>query len=518
MKSKSNNWLKQHRNPHPYRADTTLLKLNKGFGFSERLRFNDACEHVIVLGATGSGKTSCVLSSLLKSALRGGASALTLSYKDSDGPDFERICHKAGVKPILLGPRHASRFPLFPYLFNGLKLPAREVAEVLVAGVEARNQNQRSQSDPIWVDAMKGLLADLITVLAAASEEISITKIQDLMSEVQDPKLVDLICSETNKEKHEEERIRNSILFRTLKNSKIEGDVRPAFKNLLDRFQKLPSDTGGSVVFNLNTLSDLLDREPLSYLLSSKPDPKRPVVTPTTLLREPCALVLDFPVAKFDTTARIFTTLLFAALRKAAGQRRRAKHEVLIFADEIQDLGILHEATKIIATGRSMGLGLFAASQSDSGLKHRLGEEGANALLAGGGTTIICRSDSQTAQGFEKRCGTITKRQRVHSFYDGGSSSYTMQEKEVSRLPAESLRNLKTPKKRRFGPFVINNFRTEAVVLKNNRIYRHIFYGEDRKSPSYLTVSLFLIAALFVLLMEPIDSQILHLPDIAFEK
>ena len=503
------------QNPHSYKAKTSWLKLDRGFGFYEKLRLKDAREHTLILGATGTGKTTCVLRSTLTAALRGGVSVLTFSYKASDGEDFARICREAGVEPILFGPGHLPQFPLLPYLLNELKLPPREVAEVLTAGATGTIRGQKNHDDSIWERSMKTLLTDLLTVLQAAGEDISIAKIQGIMSELQTPKLVSLILSET-KEYNEEQKalLHKSLLVKVLKaSSGTEGDRIPAFQNLLDQFQKLPPDTRGSVVFNWNTVAQTLERTPLSQLLSSNPN--RPIVNPSLLLEKRCALIFDFPVAEYEETAAIFFGLFFKALRKAA-QRRRAQHEVFVVADEFQGLGFADEAAKVLATGRSSGLCFFAATQSVPGLHYWLGEAAADTIFSGTRTTILCQLDDKSARYFEDRLGTFKETHMVKSSsHTGGvtGQSFTEQERDIIRLPARALTELKAPKSWRF--------RTETVVLREGHIYPHTFHGKNRsRKPSPFSMALvFLLIFLGTLVFaEPdVEPQDLYRPDFIWD-
>lgn len=184
------------RNPWP--LDLPLLYLSEDH--ADAYTIGDSLQHNLVLGQTGSGKSSTSARVLLASMLKAGYGGLLTCVKTDDRAQYERYVREAGREKDLIV---VTLDHDIPYRINFLEYEARRsgkaVAEVLVQLfhniLEITDSGRGGSSDPFWRQSADKLIRYGLTVLRTAGVPLSLPNIWRLaveapvcLEEVDDPR------------------------------------------------------------------------------------------------------------------------------------------------------------------------------------------------------------------------------------------------------------------------------------------------------------------------------------------
>lgn len=311
---------------------------------------NDLSTHLLVLGDTGTGKTSGVLRPLLKSwshSDQGGIVVLdgkgSLPAEVADLPNFR-----------LISPENDS--------FNPIEnLTPDEIADTFF---EMFGEGE----DDIWPKAATK------KIRAAAIIMQSINMLYPARMAFNIQSLYQIAADPTGW-------IDAAKLIHPDEVDNLPAYARRAFYYLFTEFQAMPGDTAGSINMNVSTwISSITDNE----LLNEWANTESGAQIEDALKGSRLGLLL--PEAKFGETGTLISNFAKKRLFRAIKQRadvdwQKDGHSVLLLADEAQAL-ITEDDQRVLPIARSLGLSVVYATQNIDGIIDRISGNGASTAAA----------------------------------------------------------------------------------------------------------------------------------------
>jgi len=260
----------------------------------------DAAAGTLVLGSTGSGKTSGSGRTIARSMLSAGFGGLVLTAKKDERALWENYCRETGrLKDlIVVGPNEPWRFNFLQYEVarqgsGAGQVPNIEALLVTASELGDRLHNQgggQHESDRYWRDAMKEMARAAIEVLLFAKGHVSV------------PDLYRLIISAPSsiQEKVSKDWQANSFCFECLK----EADAREKTEEechdfatdvdfFMVRYPKLADKTRSIIESVFVSMVDLLNRGMLRRLFCGDTN-----FTPD-MLEDGKIILVDLPILEF---------------------------------------------------------------------------------------------------------------------------------------------------------------------------------------------------------------------------
>ncbi|WP_309387244.1 type IV secretory system conjugative DNA transfer family protein [Cerasicoccus frondis] len=360
--------------------ETVLLELPQ-----RKFTLSDALTGTLVLGASGSGKTSGIGAYLARAYLRAGIGGLVLTSKyDEDDGDlqlWQRMAAECGREQDLLvvSDDGENRCNLLNYQISGPgHTYAHQILEWILTAFEVSQGDGRDGGDPIWKDAMETMLLNGILLLQCAHEEISLERLDEIIrsapktiSEVDLPekrtssyclKLIDLIEQEDD--------------FQEERNSK---NFKSALRYWTDSYPSLSPNTRTSVVFTFQSVFSKLAIDPYSSLFDSDTN-----FVPEDSIRGKI-IIINLPINLFGKTGKMIQVMFKFAWQKAMLRRTKKYPPVFLWADECQCYAYSKD-TDFQPMARSAGVCTVYMSQSLAKFRielgHQVGDDYLNAMAA----------------------------------------------------------------------------------------------------------------------------------------
>jgi len=398
--------------------DTPLLNL----GSDEFWTIRDALEGTLVLGATGSGKSSgsgCAIASAMIAAGFGG---IVLTAKSDERRVWEGYCRAAGRESDLriFGPDAALRFNFLDYERTRGGAGAGLTENIVqlfstVLEVASRDRSGGRDDEGYWRRAMKQLIRNCVDLLMLAGDTISVPNLYSLV--VSAPTSLPLLASA-------EWRAR-SACYRWL--GAAEGRAatprqKRDFNLVADyftvEFPSLSDKTRSVIVSTFTSLVDVLNRGVLRDLFSADTN-----VTPEDA-EHGRILLIDLPVKEFAEVGQIAQVIWKYAFQRAIERRdvSASSRPVFLWADEahhfLTSYDQLHQTTcraaRVVTAYLSQNVGNFHAAlgEADAGEAH------ANSLFGNLNTKFFhANGDPETNQWASSLIG------RCRQMMTNGSSS-----------------------------------------------------------------------------------------------
>ena len=396
--------------------DAPLLCLSPDHADQWTLR--DACEHTLVVGGTGSGKTSASGSALASAFLRAGFGGLVLCAKPEEAERWVKYAHACGrsrsVIRLDISGRH--RFNFLDYL---MALPPSEggglvdnAVNTLLRVLEAAQAGGASpagqgESPDFWHKAIRELLSHAIGSLFHAYGRITLDELLKLI----------------NSAPISEEQARDadfqtwsfcySTMRRLFEGPKIPLPQREAalLVNYFGQtFGRLDPKTRSNIVITLSAEISPFLKGPLHTLFCTDTN-----IIPE-LTHEGVVLVLDLPIKRFEQMGVVAQMLIKYLWQKAT--ERRAVHAgtrpVFLFADEAQ-LFVSPYDLEFQSTARSALAASVYITQNLPSLYARIGgrnpQDQADAIIGNFQTKIFhANSDHRTNQWAADTIGRAMQR------------------------------------------------------------------------------------------------------------
>ena len=474
--------LRNGRAMPPYRPRGRIFRVDRSaFWFREAawFRVSDIPLQTVITGATGSGKTSCVVQKIVRRGTRFGVPFVIYCAKQEDGADFRRFIEAGGGFSVSVTAQTDSSgrppfvFPVLRYL-EDLHVATLDIVEVIAAAMSALDGGQigKSAEHSFWDKSMRVVLGRTITLLRASRFDFSLPHLMRAMG--------GLPIKGTDPE-----------FFAELKASAIleapTEAVEAAIRYFEEEFQTLDPKTSGAIRAMWSAMAAELEQPPLSQLLTD-PTGKQLAVTPSTILDDRIPVILDVPTLVHPRSGAIFQALFRQCFKVALHQRKPGRHVVGVVQDEFQaSVPSRRELTDIMTTARSKNVGGIYATQAVSEVSAVYGSEGAKAIFGTPNLLIACRNDDEATRTLVSgRAGDHYVQQKSWTSGGGDGTSVTRrQEKRPVIEPAE-VSALRRPRPWQIRPLA------EAIVLRNGGAH---FVYFDRLSPGPMRVLRTLLSA-----------------------
>lgn len=380
--------------PRPRWADDRVLC---GFGMPgvDDFTIRDSQAGVLVVGITGSGKTSGSGTLLARSYLQAGFGGLVLCVKPDEANLWRRYAQQTGRSNDLVFFGSDRRWK-----FNFLDYEARRpgtgagLSENLIhlitemASIGTGEHGAAKSEDPFWDRAMRSLIRNLLDLLLLAHQPVTLAAMYDVLRSA--PTNTGVAASQSWKDR--------SACYRLLLAAEdatcgkdTEADMEQVRGYWLTDFPGMPDKTRGSVVEMFRTMAEALLRGPIRGLFCDK----------TTIVPEHAlagkVIVVDLPVKQWGEVGRYAGVLWKYCLQKSLERRADNPHgnarPVMIWADEFQFF-ISKSDFLFQTTARSSRAATVYLTQTRSGLLAALGGEATSAprvdaLLANLNTKIF---------------------------------------------------------------------------------------------------------------------------------
>lgn len=351
--------------------------------------------HVLLVGGTGSGKGVSILIPNLLSYIRGSVICF-----DTKGDLCETTAKRRlamGQRVIRLAPFNGSKDAFNPLDTIPRDSPmlvdsARAMAEALVV-------RQGTESDPHWNDkSVQVICAVLVLVLLAfEDEDRNLNSVQEITS---DP---DMLKGAAHK-------------LREL--GGIPARLGNQLKTLFDKETAGLTKEGAGVLSTVTRHLSFLDSDLVARSVAAS------TFGPAELLRKPgVTLFLQIPPEQLDAQRGLLRCWVSTLIRVIGAAGNEQTGEVLVLLDEASALGALPAIEEALVRGRSAGVRLVMAYQSDSQVKVAFKDK--PTLLYDNCSTQIylgAASSYETAERISKSLGDWT--QVVDSYVENESRSW----------------------------------------------------------------------------------------------
>lgn len=334
----------------------------------------DATQGTLILGATGSGKTSGSGQALAKAMLAQGFGGLVLTAKADETELWRKYCAETGRSDDLVvfgsDGRHSFNFLDFERTRGGagagltenvvsLFSTVLEIAERGSAGGSGR------EDEGYWRRATRQLLRNAVDLALLAGARLSVPELYRLVTSA--PQSLEQVRSEDWRQR--------SLLFKRLgeadrrtKNSREADDFEIVADFWLSEFPNLSEKTRSVVVSSFTSLSDVLNRGLLRDLLCGET-----TVTPKAV-EDGKVIVIDLAVKEFAEVGQ-YAQVIWKYLFQRSVERRQvseATRPAFLWADEAQHFVTSYDM-QFQTTCRSAQVATVLLSQNVSNFYAALG-------------------------------------------------------------------------------------------------------------------------------------------------
>lgn len=368
------------------------------FGEHVEWTLQDSFEGTLILGATGSGKTSGSGSLLARSFLNTHYGGLVLTVKDDERGLWERYAKDTGRTEQLCVIK-----PGGPFAFNFLDYQSRlsddqggsteNIVELLYAILEAYGRGKRDQNT-FWRNSAKQLLRNFVRVMRAADEPLDIRTLRGFITQAP----ASARDAETGAWRQSSTFGRVLLAAESLsKGTPHEEVIREAMTYWTWEFPRLAAETRSVIVTELSSTVDLFAEPTLRELFCGET-----TIVPEAIF-DGAVIVVDLPIKRMLSVGRIaqiiwkhFVQLAIERRPTSGGDSRRP---VFLWADEAQEFVADYDAA-FQATARSSRCATVYLSQNLPGFYTAIGSEQprerVNALVANLCTKIFHANNDPT--------------------------------------------------------------------------------------------------------------------------
>ena len=356
------------------------------------IRLPDYC-HVLCCGGTGSGKgVSIILPNLLTYFLG------SIICFDTKGDLYEISAKRRaamGERIIWLAPFNGGKDasnPLDAIACDALLVDsARALAEALVV-------RQGTESDPHWNDkSVQVICALLVLVLHTfKDEDRSLNSVQEIVS---DPEMLRAAANKLQEL------------------GGIPGRLGNQLKTLFDKESSSLTKEGAGVLSTVTRHLSFLDSELVAKAVATS------TFDPAELRKPGTTVYLQIPPEQLEACRGLLRCWVSTFVRVLGSAGNEQQGEVLCLLDEASALGSLPALEEALVRGRSAGLRLLLAYQSDNQV--RTAFKGKPTLLYDNCSTQIflgAAGNHESAEWLSKSLGDWT--QVVESYAENESDSY----------------------------------------------------------------------------------------------
>jgi len=301
----------------------------------------------LILGTTGSGKSSGSAAYLALSYLEADFGGIVLTAKTEEADYWEYLCKAGGKKP-----EQIKRFSAeSPYQFDPMLYQSRvegsDDTMVLVALLmslskiaDRVNGLTGSGKDPFWENAARRLLSNVIELLQMSDNDVSFTNIDKLIrSSIAYAALKQKMGDNLIIEDHSPAKFLTGAIKIMASKSTLPKSMRKAEKVMnyfQDDFTRIPENTRNSI---LETIYTIINPFLGGFLAEKFTGGLSPEILPETTYEDGNVIILDFSI-KDKYEAGAMAQGIFKKMMQRTIERRTMVDDndrpVFIFCDEAQ--------------------------------------------------------------------------------------------------------------------------------------------------------------------------------------
>jgi len=367
----------------------------------DALTMRDCLSHVLVLGASGSGKSSSVMAHMTRAYLREFTGGLILTANPGDRQAIEKAAQGAGRldQLVVIGPESDFIFnPLHSELTSSNRGGGMisKLVELIMVAQELSSNHSKSQgaSDDFWPQQQRRFLAHLFRLDALANGSISLANLVRYLQdaprspeEVQDPTW------------QEHSFVDKSLAKAFKRSAHKQSELQDVGNFFLKEFPRMADKTRESVIAGVVGMLQPLLEEPLKRYFT------RPAnIHPSDTWRHGMFLCIDYPVAQYGLAGTLLQGMALYAFQKGVEGRdlQEEAGNVCIIADEYQCFFSDYSST-FQAYARGKGCATLYATQSRAAFADRRGggpsaADTVDAFFANFGTLFCLAVDQATAK------------------------------------------------------------------------------------------------------------------------
>lgn len=369
----------------------------------------DACEGAICFGATGSGKSSGILSELSLAMLKNEFGGIVFCVKLDEKDIWQHYAAKTGRTNDLLFLSEES-FNFLEYEFSRPGRGAGQIENAVatfiqVTEVANNKKNTGGTNDKYWQDALKQLLRNTITLLVMAEEQITLHNIKKVIDTA--PRTIEDLEGNANY---------CCALITRIKQQ--EKELDPEFVLLWDYFlveiPNLDCRTTSNIMSTFSVMADAMLRGEMNRCFCAD----HSTFTPEIIFKGKI-LIVDYSIKEWNESGSYASAIIKYCFMQAVERRERMTNEnemrpVFLFADEAQYFSIQYDQI-FQTTARSSKVATVYATQNIGNLQAVYGEEETNSLLGNLGTKIFCQNgDKKTNMWASESIGkSLTMRKNI---------------------------------------------------------------------------------------------------------
>jgi hypothetical protein len=447
-----------------WQPTTPLFHLSE----QDRYTIGHSFEGTLVLGQTGSGKSSGPARALALAFLRAGYGGLVLTSKPGDTDDWRTYARLAGREQDL---RVVA--PGGPWMLNCLDYQYRSgirgdglsenVVKVALEWLETRERSRGQPADPFWITSAGQQLTCAIDLIGLAGETITFSTVaRVILSAASSPE--EVRSEEWQKSSYLNELI-NRAVARTDLTASQKIDLNVAIEYWLHDYVVMDEKTRSGIRATTRSLTFPFERSMLSALFGGASN-----CYPEDCYRAGAVVVLDLPVKEFLEAGTAAQVLYKTIWQRAMERRSSADHPrpVFLFIDEYQNFVTQYDPL-FQATARSSRVATVVMTQNIDSLVSRFptltGKAEAQSLLGNFNLKIFCAQDHAGTNEFaSKMIGEewMTRQNISTSLGSSGSmSAGTTEQRRFLVDPIVFTRLLKG------GPE--NHSRVQALCFRSGR-------------------------------------------------
>jgi hypothetical protein len=325
----------------PFRRSTKYIsKLDKPlmwYSKHDAFTLRDSLEGALILGATGSGKSSGSGKALALAYLEAGFGGLVLTAKSDERKIWENYCRLAGRRRDLyvFSPANPLRFNFLDYELQRKGKGAGLTDNILhllseVLQIAERQSGQGGREDEgYWRRSNRQLIRNVIDLLIIATSKLSVPEMYQVV--ISAPKSVDQARSADWQDR--------SFCYRCLNDATTahktqlqQHDLEIVTDYFMEEFPALSERTRSVVVSTFTSMIDVLNRGILSELFCGQTN-----FTPEAI-ENGAILVIDLPVKEYAEVGVFAQVLWKSAFQRSIERRNLQQNDrpVFLWADEAQ--------------------------------------------------------------------------------------------------------------------------------------------------------------------------------------
>jgi hypothetical protein len=332
---------------------------------------NDVTQGTLILGATGSGKTSCSGRTIAKAFLAKQFGGLILTTKPGEGKEWTLFCNAIGREDAVRWVRFdgPNKFNLLAYETQrpgaGAQLTENLIGffKVLISVMGYRHGQRTNEG--FWQSAGNQLLRNLFDLFLIAQTPLSLDR------------LAEFVAAAPTKKTDDEEAWRDVPLFGEIIAAAENNSTKPADRRVVDKakaywlidYPRLAPETRSCITFGFNAMLDAMRSRHIYELLCTET-----TITPEAVFNGQI-IILDLPVKDFGD-AGVLVQCAFKYMFQRAIERREnlgdQTRPAFLFIDEAQNFFTEYD-TVFQQTARSSRVATVLLSQNINNFYSHLG-------------------------------------------------------------------------------------------------------------------------------------------------